>query len=56
MKKTIYSICTECVHCNACVLTTQKEKVSSCSEFESALFLEMANRPKQKTKTTDPCY
>ncbi|WP_159023266.1 hypothetical protein [Formosa sp. L2A11] len=54
MKKSRYSICPECVHCNACVLTSQKEKVTSCSEFESALFSDMANRPKQKI--TNSCY
>ncbi|MBP1840929.1 hypothetical protein [Formosa algae] len=56
MKKPNYSICAECVHCNACVLTTEKEKVSSCSEFESALFLDLVNRPKQQIKSTHLQY
>lgn len=32
-----FNICPTCIHQNYCVLTTQKEKVWSCSEFDESL-------------------
>ncbi|MEM5565035.1 hypothetical protein WNY78_07960 [Psychroserpens sp. AS72] len=29
-----FNICPTCMHSNSCVLTTQKDKVWSCSEFD----------------------
>ncbi|WP_159017765.1 hypothetical protein [Algibacter sp. L3A6] len=29
-----FNICPSCVHCKTCVLTSQKDKVWSCSEYE----------------------
>jgi hypothetical protein len=34
MKTNNYNPCMECAHINTCVLTSQKEKVFSCSEFD----------------------
>jgi len=43
MKTTVINICQDCLHLKTCVLTSQKDKVSSCSEFESAQFFDIAN-------------
>ncbi|MBB3124806.1 hypothetical protein FHS04_002333 [Mesoflavibacter sabulilitoris] len=32
-----FSICTSCSHVNTCVLTAQKDKVWSCSEYDESL-------------------
>ncbi len=29
-----FNICPSCIHINSCVLTAQKDKVWSCSEFD----------------------
>jgi hypothetical protein len=34
MKTNNFNLCRECTHINSCVLTSQKEKVFSCSEFD----------------------
>ncbi|MHA7944191.1 hypothetical protein ACJOV8_014030 [Formosa sp. 3Alg 14/1] len=56
MKSSELNICPDCVHRKTCVLTTQKEKVWSCSEFESALFLDLVNRPKVENKKINSFY
>lgn len=32
-----FNICPSCIHRNTCVLTAQKDKVWSCSEYDEAL-------------------
>lgn len=34
MKTNQFSICNQCIYFKSCVLTDQKEKVWSCSEYE----------------------
>ncbi|QYA26700.1 hypothetical protein G3I01_14765 [Gramella sp. MT6] len=34
MKSNHFNICPTCIHKNSCVLTSQKSKVWSCSEYE----------------------
>jgi hypothetical protein len=34
MKANHFNICPSCIHSNYCVLTAQKDKVWSCSEFD----------------------
>lgn len=35
MKATSFSICKDCVHIRYCVLTDQKDKVWSCSDYSN---------------------
>lgn len=46
------NICPSCIHRNNCVLTTQKEKVWSCSEFDEVIFKKEVSKriklPQQK--------
>ena len=48
------NICPSCIHRNTCVLTTQKDKVWSCSEYDENTLeedvLETHNIPKQQNK------
>lgn len=37
MNKNHFSICPSCIYRNTCVLTAQKDKVWSCSEFDDEL-------------------
>ena len=41
-----FNLCRECKHINNCVLTNQKEKVFSCSEFDEKL----EEKPMGKTR------
>ncbi|MBU2922259.1 hypothetical protein KO504_12980 [Winogradskyella psychrotolerans] len=47
-----FNICPSCMHRNDCVLTAQKDKVWSCSEFDEIkseeVFLEKVQQPKQE--------
>ena len=36
MKFNSFAICPSCIHVKKCVLTTQKEQVYSCSEYDFA--------------------
>ena len=56
MKTNELNICPDCVHFKTCVLTTHKEKVWSCSEFENAQFLDLANNAKLETKNVNLFY
>ena len=56
MKTTDLNICPDCVHFKTCVLTTQKEKVWSCSEYETAQYLDLVNRAKIETKNVNLFY
>lgn len=48
------NICPSCIHRNTCVLTAQKDKVWSCSEYDENTLeegvLETHNIPKQQNK------
>jgi hypothetical protein len=48
------NICPSCIHRNICVLTAQKEKVWSCSEFDEEVSnissREIVPEPKQHRK------
>lgn len=47
-----FNICPSCMHRNSCVLTTQKDKVWSCSEFDQQkpkdVVLDKVKQPKRK--------
>lgn len=36
MKATSFSICADCIHIKYCVLTEQKDKVWSCSDYDNS--------------------
>ncbi len=46
------NICPSCIHRNSCVLTAQKDKVWSCSEYDETVtseeVSEITNVPNQK--------
>lgn len=46
-----FNICPSCMHCSTCVLTAQKDKVWSCSEFDeiktTEIIVETIERPKR---------
>ena len=50
MKTAELNICPDCVHAKSCVLTTHKETVWSCSEFENIHLLNLVNRPLIETQ------
>lgn len=41
MKTNHFNLCKGCMHINNCVLTNQKEKVFSCSEFDEKIEMEL---------------
>jgi len=43
-----FNICPSCMHRNNCVLTAQKDKVWSCSEFDEAISETQDLEPEQK--------
>ncbi|WP_161792625.1 hypothetical protein [Psychroserpens damuponensis] len=45
-----FNICSSCMHCNSCVLTEQKEKVWSCSEFDDIATQQVYAQPEEQPK------
>tara|TARA_B100000508_G_C11437556_1_gene266886 strand:- start:742 stop:981 length:240 start_codon:yes stop_codon:yes gene_type:complete len=41
MKTNPFNLCKECLHKHNCVLTDQKDKVFSCSEFDEEIGVEL---------------
>jgi len=46
-----FNICPSCKHFNTCVLTTHKEEVWSCSEYDNADVSEVKNKTNQLLAT-----